>query len=300
MRMVVTGGRGFIGSHFIELALDSGHHITDIDSLTYCANIKLPFDNNPRYKHIQEDINDIKHLPFCDIVVNFAAETHVDNSITYCGDFVKTNFSGVHNLLELIRGKVYERPKFVQVSTDEVYGDRLNGEFIENDPLIPSNPYSATKAGAEHLVTSYSRTYGIEYLITRSSNNYGPRQYEEKLISKSISCLKDGRKVPLHGDGSYMRDWIYVVDNARAILQLIESGVKNETFNISGGLHLSNNQVIEQVCSWFNLENWASHVQYTENRLGQDVRYSISSKKLRDFGIQIPRRQKLLNFLDIK
>jgi len=300
MRMVVTGGRGFIGSHFVSLALDAGHHIVDIDSMTYCASKKLPFDNHANYTHFLEDINNLKHLPFCDVVVNFAAETHVDNSITYCGDFVKTNFAGVHNILELIRGKVYERPLFVQISTDEVYGDRLTGDFIETDPLAPSNPYSATKAGAEHLVTSYARTYGIEYLITRSSNNYGPRQYEEKLIPKAIGCINVGRKIPLHGDGSYMRDWIYVIDNARAILQLIEMGVKNETFNISGGLHFSNNQVIEQVCSWFGHSDWNNLVQYTENRLGQDVRYSISSKKLREFGIEIPTRSSLLNFLDQK
>ena len=299
MRFLVTGGRGFIGSHFVELALKSGHHVNDIDCLTYCSNKNLPFDNHPRYKHINENINDIKHLPFCDVVINFAAETHVDNSITSCTDFVKTNLLGVHNLLELIRGKVYERPLFVQISTDEVYGDRLQGEFSEIDPLTPSNPYSATKAGAEHLVTSYARTYGIEYLITRSSNNYGPRQYEEKLISKAISCIKEGRKVPLHGDGSYMRDWIYVIDNAKAILDVIESGVKNETYNISGGLHLSNNQVIQEVCSWFGHKSWSDHVTYTENRLGQDLRYSISDRKIRELGVEVPIRRKLFNFLEL-
>ncbi|NBO72028.1 NAD-dependent epimerase/dehydratase family protein [bacterium] len=300
MRMVTTGGRGFIGSHFVELALDAGHHVTDIDCMTYCGNASLPFDSHPNYRHLKEDISEIRHLPFCDIVVNFAAETHVDNSITYSKDFVKTNIVGVHNLLDLVRGKVYERPIFFQISTDEVYGDRLQGEFMESDSLNPSNPYSATKAAAEHLVKSYSRTYGIDYVITRSSNNYGPRQYEEKLISKSISCLKEGRKIPLHGDGSYTRDWIYVVDNARAILQLIESGCKNEVFNISGGLHLSNVEVVKQVCGWFKTSDWESNVQYTENRLGQDVRYSISSEKLESFGVKIPKRDALLNYMEKK
>jgi len=300
MRIVVTGGRGFIGSHFIELALAKKHEIIDIDCMTYCANKSLPFDNNSSYKHINQDINDIKHLPFCDIVINFAAETHVDNSITYSENFAKTNYLGVHNLLELIRGKVYERPKFIQISTDEVYGDRLVGEFTEEDILNPSNPYSATKAGAEHLVTSYSRTYGIQYLITRSSNNYGPRQYEEKLIAKSIDCLNSGRKIPLHGDGSYMRDWLYVVDNARAILELAESNICNQAFNISGGLHLSNNQVVQKVCGWFDYTDWENHVYYTENRLGQDLRYSISSNKIKQFGIDLPQRKELLNFLVTK
>lgn len=301
MRIMVTGGRGFIGSHFVELALQNNHTIVDVDLMTYCSNSSLPWDNHVNYKHLKQDIVDIKHLPFCDVVVNFAAETHVDNSITYSLDFARTNFNGVHNLLNLIRGKVYERPYFVQISTDEVYGDIKEGEFNELSPLKPSNPYSATKAAAEHLVTSYSRTYGIDYLITRSSNNYGPRQYEEKLISKTISCLKENRKIPLHGDGSYLRDWIYVKDNAKAILDLVESNIKNETFNISGDLHLSNKEVVIQVCSWLGISNWEDHVVYTENRLGQDLRYSITSNKLKELGIRIPKKEKLHNFLgDIK
>ena len=296
MRILVTGGRGFIGSHFVELALEDGHEVVDIDLMTYCASHSLPWDSNSRYKHIKDDITTIKHLPFCDVLVNFAAETHVDNSITYSGDFARTNFMGVHNLLDLVRGKVYERPLFVQISTDEVYGDIAQGDFREDDNLKPSNPYSATKAAAEHLITSYHRTYGVEYLITRSSNNYGERQYEEKLIAKSIACLKSGRKIPLHGDGTYLRDWIYVKDNARAILDLIKMNVKNETFNISGGLHLSNNEVVQQVCSWFDKRDWSSNVTYTENRIGQDVRYSISHEKLLNFGIKIPKRNELFNF----
>lgn len=298
MKMVVTGGRGFIGSHFVDLALKNGHTIVDIDCLTYCANKTLPWDNNPRYSHLKENIADIKHLPFCDVVVNFAAETHVDNSITYSFEFAKTNFNGVHNILDLIRGKVYERPFICQVSTDEVYGDISEGDFSETSPLRPSNPYSATKAAAEHLITSYSRTYGIDYLITRSSNNYGPRQYEEKLIAKTISCIKENRKIPLHGDGSYLRDWIYVEDNAQKILDLVESGVRNEIFNISGELHLNNRQVVQQVCEWFGVDNWQDHVIYTENRLGQDVRYSISNSKLKQFGFNIPKRNKLFNFIN--
>ena len=300
MKMVVTGGRGFIGSHFVELALSRGHVVVDIDCMTYCANVSLPFDRDRNYVHLNRDINEIQHLPFCDVVVNFAAETHVDNSITCSDKFVKSNVMGVHNLLELIRGKVYERPKFVQVSTDEVYGDRLQGSFKEEDVLSPSNPYSATKAAAEHLVTSYARTYGIDYLITRSSNNYGPRQYEEKLISKAIGCLRSGRKIPLHGDGSYMRDWIYVIDNVTAILDLIELGRVNQTYNVSGGLLLSNNQVIEQVCGWFGHSEWRDHVVYTENRLGQDLRYSISNEKLKRDGVRFHDRTKLFNFIEEK
>lgn len=296
MRMVVTGGRGFIGSHFVELALSKGHIIIDIDKMTYCANKILPWDNHVNYSHIKEDIAEIKHIPFCDIVVNFAAETHVDNSITYCGEFVKSNIHGVYNILELLRGKVYERPLFVQISTDEVYGDATNGSFSEDDTLKPSNPYSATKASAEHLVTSYYRTYGIDYLITRSSNNYGIRQYEEKLIAKTVLCLEENRKVPLHGDGSYIRDWIYVKDNVNTILNIIEMGFKNEIFNIAGRYQLNNNQVVEQVCKWFNIENWKNHINYTENRLGQDLRYSICCDKIEKFGINIPNRKSLIDY----
>lgn len=297
MRMVVTGGRGFIGSHFVELALCRGHHIIDIDIETYCANQRLPFDSNPRYKHTKADIVTLDHLPPCDVVINFAAETHVDNSITYSEKFVYTNINGVHKLLELIRHKVYERPAFVQISTDEVYGDRRTGEFFEFDSLTPSNPYSATKAAAEHLVTSYARTYGLNYLITRSSNNYGPRQYDEKLIAKIISCIKENRKIPIHGDGSYVRDWIYVKDNALAILDLVEKGVSNDIYNIAGGLLLSNLQVVEQVALWHGVSDWKSCIVHTENRLGQDLRYSISCDKIRSAGIQLPNRSKLYNFL---
>ena len=300
MRMVVTGGRGFIGSHFIELALNKGHTIIDIDKMTYCANKFLKCDNHEKYTHIKDDISEITHIPFCDVIVNFAAETHVDNSITCCSEFIKSNIQGVYNILELLRGKVYERPLLVQISTDEVYGDALHNDFIEDDALKPSNPYSATKASAENLVTSYYRTYGIEYLITRSSNNYGPRQYEEKLIAKTVACLEESRKIPLHGDGSYVRDWIFVKDNVKAILDLIESGIKNETFNIAGGLQLDNNQVVERVCRWFGLEDWKNHVFYTENRLGQDVRYSICCDKLNKFGIKIPERSLLIDYRDQK
>jgi len=298
VKFVVTGGRGFIGSHFVDLALVRGHTIIDIDKMTYCANKDLPWDSHPKYSHIKEDISEIRHLPFCDVIVNFAAETHVDNSITYCGEFVKTNINGVYNILELLRGKVYERPLLVQISTDEVYGDRLQGSFAESDVLNPSNPYSATKAAAEHLVTAYHRTYGIDYLITRSSNNYGPRQYEEKLIAKTISCLKENRKIPLHGDGSYVRDWIYVKDNAKAILDLIERGVKNDTYNIAGGLQLNNNEVVNQICQWFGISDWEKHVTYTENRLGQDIRYSINCHKIKKTGIDIMQRNSLFDFRD--
>ncbi len=224
-KLVVTGGRGFIGSHFIELALDEGFDIVDIDKMGYASNQTLPFDDHPNYELIVQDISKIENLPSCDAIINFAAESHVDNSINDSYPFIESSVLGVWNLLELVRGKPeYARPLFFHISTDEVYGDIAEGDFKESDRLSPSNPYSASKACAEMLVKSYSRTYNLDYLITRSSNNYGPRQFEEKLIPKCITSLEQDKKIPVHGDGSYVRDWIYVKDKAGAILHLIQRG----------------------------------------------------------------------------
>lgn len=283
MKLVVTGGRGFIGSHFVDLALSLGFQIVDIDKMSYASHEKLPCDDNPNYKLIKKDISELKNLPSCDIVINFAAESHVDNSINDSYPFIQSSVLGVWNLLELIRGKPkYSQPLFFHISTDEVYGDRESGSFSENDKLSPSNPYSATKACAEMLVQSYSRTYNIDYIITRSSNNYGPRQFEEKLIPKIIYCLKNNKKIPVHGDGSYVRDWTYVKDNVQAIMHIIRSDVKNECFNIGSNNHIKNIDVVKQVLSWFNKTE--KEIQFVENRWGQDVRYSINNEKIINLG----------------
>lgn len=283
MELVVTGGRGFIGSNFVEKALQEGHNVVDFDCMSYCSHEELPFDNHPNYKHMRIDICEISHLPSCDVLVNFAAETHVDNSINDTNPFIKSNILGVHNLLEIIRGKqTHERPLFVQISTDEVYGDRAEGSFRETDKLTPSNPYSASKAAAEMLVLAYQRTYGINYLITRSSNNYGPRQYYEKLIPKSIRCLETGKKIPLHGDGSYVRDWIYVKDNVDAIYSLIEKGVQNDIFNIGADNHMTNLEVVQYLVNTFG--KTTDEIQFVPNRWGQDLRYSLNTDKIRTIG----------------
>jgi dTDP-glucose 4,6-dehydratase len=268
VKFLVTGGRGFIGSHFVETVLDLGHTVIDIDKMTYAANKQLPWDNNERYTLIQEDIADLKHLPNCDVLVNFAAESHVDNSIRDTEPFIKSNILGVHNLLELVRGKPeYNRPLFFHISTDEVYGDRLEGSFTEEDKLKPSNPYSASKASAEMLVLSYNRTYGLKYIITRSANNYGPRQYEEKLLPKCISCIKENKMIPIHGDGSYVRDWTYVKDNVDGILKIIQSRVVNEIYNIASENHMRNLEVVDEVLSWFGKDR--EMIQFVPNRWGQ-------------------------------
>jgi dTDP-glucose 4,6-dehydratase len=283
MKFVVTGGRGFIGSHFVEKALNSGHVIVDIDKMTYASNENLPWDNHKNYTLIKEDISKIDHLPSCDVLVNFAAESHVDNSINSSDIFLLSNIYGVHNLLELVRGKQpHDRPLFFQISTDEVYGDRMEGKFVEEDRLRPSNPYSASKAAAEMLVCSYSRTYGIKYLITRSSNNYGDRQYEEKLIPKCLSSLSEGKKIPIHGDGSYVRDWTYVKDNVEAILLLINSGKENDIFNIGSENYLTNLEVVDTILDW--KEKTRSSVVFVDNRWGQDMRYAIDISKIEKIG----------------
>jgi len=288
MKIIVTGGRGFIGSHFVEEALSEGHTIVDIDKMTYAANENLPWDSHERYTFLREDIADIKHLPTCDIIVNFAAESHVDNSIRDTDPFIKSNIIGVHNLLELVRGKPkYDRPLFFHISTDEVYGDIVEGSFVETDPLRPSNPYSATKASAEMLVLAYNRTYGMDYIISRSANNYGERQYEEKLIPKCISSIGSGKKIPIHGDGTYVRDWTYVKDNVKALLFLCnkykEDGLKNETFNVAAENHMRNLEVVSDICNAMDVVMEDS-IKFVENRWGQDLRYSVSASKIKSLG----------------
>lgn len=285
MKILVTGGRGFIGSHFVEEALRRGHKVIDIDKMTYAATPvgDLDWDDNPDYTLIIEDISELKHLPECQVIVNFAAESHVDNSIRETDPFIKSNILGVHNLLELLRGKPdYNRPLFFHISTDEVYGDRLEGSFTESDKLKPSNPYSATKASAEMLVLSYARTYGIDYVISRSANNYGERQYFEKLLPKCISSIENGTKIPIHGDGSYIRDWTYVKDNVDGIFTILESGIKNEVFNIAAENHMRNLEVVDMVLDWHG--KGREMIQFVPNRWGQDLRYSISAEKLRKLG----------------
>jgi len=295
MKFIVTGGRGFIGSHFVEKCLNEGHKVIDIDLMTYAANESLPWDNHENYKHIKEDICNLSHLPSGDILVNFAAESHVDNSIVQPDIFVKTNVLGTQNLLNLVRGKTYNRPLFVHMSTDEVYGDIENGSFDEDSKLNPSNPYSASKASAEMLVTSYARTYGIDYQICRSSNNYGERQYPEKLIPKILECIEENKSIPIHGDGSYVRDWTYVKDNVDGVYRVCFSGLKNQVWNISSNVCLTNLQVVEKVCSWNSVK---PNIEFIDNRHGQDVRYSINASKIVDKLNWNPKHKTLFNFLN--
>lgn len=239
--ILVTGGAGFIGSNFIKYMLNKypDYHITNLDKLTYCGNLDnlKSIEGSKNYTFVKGDIADEKVVEGLvkgsDTVINFAAETHVDRSITDPASFVRTNVFGTHTLLEA--AKKHGVSRYIQISTDEVYGSILKGEFKEDDSLLPNSPYSATKAGADLLVRSYFVTYKLPVIITRSSNNYGPYQYPEKVIPLFITNLLGGKKVPLYADGMNVRDWLYVIDNCEAIDVVLHKGLVGEVYNIGGG-----------------------------------------------------------------
>lgn len=283
-RVLVTGGLGFIGSHFVELLLEKGYEVINIDKRTYAARTDISFEANPNYELIEQDICELAHLPpNISFVVNFAAESHVDNSILANESFFWSNTKGVYTLLELLRAKdASDRPLLIHVSTDEVYGQKLEGSNHESDVLYPSNPYSATKAAAEQLIYGWRQTYGVLYRICRSSNNYGEGQYPEKLIPKTIKMAQEGKKMTVHGDGSYEREWTYVKDNCTGILAVMERGENNEIYNISSGEMRENLEIVQMVLAAMHLPT--DFYEFVENRIGQDVRYSIDASKIRSLG----------------
>lgn len=283
-RILITGGLGFIGSYFVELALERGYEVINVDKKTYAARDDLNFERFENYEWIKDDICTMRHLPKnIEWIVNFAAESHVDNSILANDIFFQTNVKGVYNLLELIRLADPEvRPKFLQISTDEVYGDMLNGLNSEYDRLRPSNPYAATKAAAEQLICAWGRTYEIEFIICRSSNNYGFGQHEEKLIPRTIAFTLQNKKMTVHGDGSYCREWTYARDNCEAILLAMEKGKMGEFYNISSSEMYTNLGIIKMVLR--HMGKPEDHFEFVENRIGQDIRYCIDSKKIQQLG----------------
>ncbi len=303
-RIAVTGGLGFIGSHFIQLLLDKGYYVINIDKRTYAARKDLSFQKHPNYELIEEDICLLKHLPpNISYIVNFAAESHVDNSIIANSTFFESNTRGVYNLVELIRSKDQsDRPVLIHISTDEVYGDILSGSSKETDILNPKNPYSATKAAAEQIINGWKQTYGIKTRICRSSNNYGLGQYPEKLIPKTITLVSKSIKMTIHGDGSYQREWTYVGDNCEAILLIMEKGKDGEIYNISSGKMFTNLNVVKLILSQMNKPD--DFYEFTDNRIGQDIRYSLDTNKIRKLGWQpktdfkkyLPEYLKLMKF----
>ena len=248
--ILVTGGLGFIGKYFVRRCLELGHFVKNVDKVSYAADrvVQHEFEKSQNYHFLDADIAKLDFLPECDVIVDLAAESHVDNAITNAANFCSTNFIGVQRLLDLARMKQHpERPLFIQVSTDEVYGDIRTGSHSENVMLVPSNPYAATKAAADMLVKSWGRTYGIAWNIVRPSNNYGMHQYPEKLIPKSSWRMQRGLPAILHGDGMYFRSWLHVEDTVDAILTVMRSGTPNAIYNIGGEKELKNIDVLRSI-----------------------------------------------------
>jgi len=286
----VTGCLGFIGVHITKKCLDKGWYVIGVDNMTYASNTNFleEFRQNPNFKFIHSDINDLEHLYDCDYIINTAAETHVDNSIEDSDRFLHSNVNGVHHLLKLIKQKVsFRMPTLLHFSTDEVYGDIVEGSHTEKDLLCPSNPYSATKAAADMLVLAWARTHNVPYIIVRPTNNYGIGQYTEKLIPKTIKYMSIGKQIHVHDRGEPIRTWLHVSDTADAVTTIIESGVKNEIFNISGIYELSIREVITKIIHLVegNVEDIEPYLYHT-TRIGGDVRYSIDDTKIRSLGWQ--------------
>lgn len=283
----VTGCLGFIGYHVTKRCLDLGWYVIGVDKETYAANLQfLPvLQEYKKFKYIKSDINDIDYILDCDYVINTAAESHVDNSISGSEVFLKSNINGVHNLLQNLKKNKFKVPVFLHFSTDEVYGDIVEGSHLETDMLKPSNPYSATKAAADMLISAWARTHNIPWVIVRPTNNYGIGQYVEKLIPKAVKSLTIGRKIPLHENGTPRRTWLHVSDTARAITTIVESGVTGEIFNISGNYEDSNLAIAKKIIRLYTkTEDYDQHLDLTWSRPGQDVRYSIDDRKLQSLG----------------
>lgn len=292
MKLVtITGCLGLIGSHLTRKCLDLGWRVYAIDNCSYAANLELidEFSKYDNFTFVKEDIAKIKYLPDCDYVINVAAESHVGNSIIDSTDFINTNVNGVKNLLDIIRNKpsnVSQRPIFFHFSTDEVYGDIQSGEHTETDILSPSNPYSASKAAADMLVKAWARTYGVEYIILRPTNNYGTHQYPEKLIPLSVKLLKRHKKIRLHDEGEPIRNWLHAEDTANAVITIIESGQKNKIFNVAGGFEQKNKITVKKVVQYYfgDDRDYLDYVDLGYKRQGQDVRYALNDDKLRSLG----------------
>jgi dTDP-glucose 4,6-dehydratase len=287
--ILVTGGAGFIGSNFIHylVARHPDWSIVNLDKLTYAGNLEnlSEIEGRPGYRFVKGDICDRESvLPLVaesDYVVNFAAETHVDRSIHDAGDFIQTDVYGTFVLLEAFRQA--KRPRrFVQISTDEVYGAIPAGSARETDPIAPRNPYAASKAGADRLAYSYYVTYGVPVIVTRASNNYGPRQYPEKIIPLFVTNALEDRRLPLYGDGLQVRDWLHVEDHCRALDFILERGKDGETYNIGGGTEIENAELTRRILAL--LGKPASLIEHVADRPGHDRRYSLDTRKLGSLG----------------
>lgn len=292
MKLLVTGGSGFIGSNFIRHVLDSrgaAVSVVNLDKLTYAANPAnlADVEDRPNYRFVKGDIVDPDAvrdaMEGCDAVVNFAAETHVDRSLLGDASFIETDVRGVFVLLEEARrrGGI---SRFIQISTDEVYGSIAEGSFTEESALNPRNPYAASKAGGDRLAYSYWASYGLPVVITRASNNYGPYQYPEKLIPLFVTNAIDEEPLPLYGDGRNVRDWLFVRDHAAAIDFLLEAGEPGETYNVAGGNEAENIEITRRVLAILGRPE--SLIRFVDDRPGHDRRYSLDAGKLARLGFR--------------
>jgi len=295
MRILVTGGAGFIGSRYVRALLDGEYpgyedvEVTVLDRLTYAGRLDNLPAGHPRLTVVVGDVCDptvvARVVRGQDAVVHFAAESHVDRSLVGAGEFVRTNVLGTQNLLECcLRAEV---PRVVHVSTDEVYGSIDEGAWAEDEPLLPNSPYAASKAGADLIARAYWRTHGLPVIITRCSNNYGPRQHVEKLIPRFVTNLLRGRQVPLYGDGGNVREWIHVDDHCRAVQLVLERGLPGEIYNVGGGEALSNVELTRRLLTLCG-RDWSA-VRYVPDRKGHDRRYALDGTKLRNELGFVPR-----------
>ncbi len=288
MKILVTGGAGFIGSNFIRYMLGKypGYEFVNLDKLTYAGNLQnlKDVEKDPRYSFIKGDICEeatvVKAVAGCDAVINFAAETHVDRSITAPSSFVQTDVIGTQVILDVVNKR--KIGKFLQISTDEVYGSTREGSFKETDPLMPNSPYSAAKAAADLLCRAYFKTYNTPVIVTRSSNNFGPFQYPEKLISLLITNALDGKKLPVYGNGSNVRDWIFVLDNCSAIDSVLGKGAAGEVYNIGGGREEKNIDIAREILKLTGQPE--ELIKFVADRPGHDFRYSLDVTKMRQLG----------------
>ena len=287
MKLLVTGCAGFIGSNYVRMALNENWEgvetIIGVDSLTYSGSLEnlKEVEKDRRFRFIKGNICDedlMKSLlSEVDAIVNFAAESHVDRSIVSSSEFIQSNLVGVQVLLDAVKASKKTK-RFLQVSTDEVYGSIETGSWVESDPLLPNSPYSASKAGAELLVRAYNKTHQLDTLVTRCSNNYGPFQWPEKLIPLFITNLLEGKNVTVYGDGRNMRDWLHVDDHCRGIHLVLTKGRTGETYNIGGGTELSNLEITHLILGIMGADK--SRITYVEDRKGHDFRYSVDWNKI--------------------
>ncbi len=298
MRYLVTGGAGFIGSNFIRYIFNKfgdDAQVVNLDKLTY-AGIRenlAEYEGSKNYRFVHGDIahpGDVAEAykgvdgSGVDVVVNFAAETHVDRSLMEAGTFIQTDVHGVLVLLEEARKNAPNLKRFIQISTDEVYGSIDEGSFRESDPLNPRNPYSASKAGGDRMAYAYAQTYGLPVVVTRASNNFGPFQYPEKLIPLFVTNAIDNQPLPLYGDGKNVRDWLFVDDHCAAIDFLIEHGTNSETYNIGGGNERENREITHRILQLLGKPE--SLIKQVADRTGHDRRYSIDTSKLNNLGFR--------------